>query len=322
MSKLRVLSLFSGIGAFEEGLENIGVPYELVNYCEFDSLAAKAYSIARNVPEDKNLGDITNVDEQQLQDFDLMTYGFPCQDISALGKMKGCFDKDGGLTRSGLFYEAIRIAQYKKPKYMIAENVKALMFKKHKEDFEGMINTLSFIGYNTYYQVLNAKDYGIPQSRQRVFLISIRKDIDKGFKFPEKQELNVKASHYYDEGYVGDEYYIGEKQMQYLNEFRLKKKYSSLNADVINCQTTKQGNLSNPQNFIKDEYGIRIMTPMELFALQGFKKDNAKRCLESGITKEKLGFISGNSIAVPVVEAIFEKMNAAYWNYELGKRVV
>lgn len=317
MSKLKVLSLFSGIGAFEEALENEGVPYELINYCEFNPMVAKAYSVVRNVSEDKNLGDITKVDEKQLEDFDLMTYGFPCQDISALGNMKGCFDEDGNLTRSGLFYEAIRIATEKKPKYMIAENVKALTFSKHKEDFEGMINTLNFIGYNTYYKILNAKDFGLPQSRPRIFIISIRKDIDKGFKFPNPVKLNKKASDYYDNGYVGEEYYIGENQMKYLSEFRIKKQYSSLNADVILCQTTKQGNLSNPQNFIKDEFGIRVMTSMELFALQGFKKEQAKKCLESGLTKENLGYVSGNSIAVPVLESIFNEMYQQYWKFDL-----
>ena len=88
----------------------------------------------------------------------------------------------------------------------------------------------------------------------------------------------------------------------------MKKKYSSLNAEIINCQTTKQGNLSNPQNFIKDEYGIRVMTPRELFALQGFKKEQAQRCLDKGITKERLGYVTGNSIAVPVLEAIFNNL--------------
>ena len=192
---------------------------------------------------------------------------------------------------------------------MIAENVKALTYSKHKEDFEGMINTLNFIGYNTYYKVLNAKDFGLPQSRPRIFLISIRKDIDKGFDFPSTIELTTKASNYYDKEFVGEEYYVNEHQKEkYINEFRIKKQYSSLNADIIICQTTKQGRLSNPQNFVKDEHGYRIMTPMEHFALQGFKKEQAKRCLESGLTKEELGYVAGNSIAVPVLENIYQEM--------------
>ncbi len=305
---MKVLSLFSGIGAFEEALENIGIDYELVNYCEFDKKVSRIYSIVRNVSESLNLGDITKVNEKELEDFDLMTYGFPCQDISMLGDMKGFCDAEGKLTRSGLFYEAMRIAKHKRPKVMIAENVKALTFKKHEKDFKAMLSLLDELGYNSYYKVLNAKDFNLPQSRNRVFVVSIRKDIDKGFNFPTGVKLERSAKDYYDQGYVGEEYYIGEAQMKYLNEFRMKKKYSSLNADIINCQTTKQGNLSNPQNFIKDEYGIRVMTSRELFALQGFKKEQAQRCLDNGITKEQLGYVTGNSIAVPVLESIFKNL--------------
>ena len=130
MKKLRLLSLFSGIGAFEEALKNIGIDYELINYCEFQKFISKAYSLIHSVDENLNLGDISKVDETKLKDFDLMTYGFPCQDISALGTQQGLFDEDGNLTRSGLFFEAMRIANFKKPKYMIAENVKALTSKK------------------------------------------------------------------------------------------------------------------------------------------------------------------------------------------------
>lgn len=152
-----------------------------------------------------------------------MTYGFPCQDISALGDRKGLFDENGNLTRSGLFFEAIRIAKYKQPKYMIAENVRALVSKPMKNEFEQMLKLLDYIGYNSYYKVLNSKDYGIPQSRNRIYIVSIRKDIDnKTFEFPDKQELKLKASDLYDKN-VSDEFYLEEKYYKYFNEFRLKK---------------------------------------------------------------------------------------------------
>jgi len=119
LDKLKVLSLFSGIGAFEKALKRIGISYELVNYCEIDKYAAKAYSLIHNESEDKNLGDITKVDETTLPDFDLMTWGFPCTDISVAGKQKGFIDENGNQTRSGLYYEGLRILQEKKPKYSI-----------------------------------------------------------------------------------------------------------------------------------------------------------------------------------------------------------
>ena len=287
------------------------INYKIINYCEIYKPAIKAYSLIHNVSENLNLGDISKIDPKTLNDFDIMTYGFPCQDISALGKQQGLLDQEGNLTRSGLFYEAVKIAKIKKPKFLFAENVKALTTKAFKEDFKGMLMLLNQIGYNTYWKVLNSKDYGVPHSRQRVYILSIRKDIDKGYDFPKPIPLTTKASDYYETN-VSDEYYLRESDMKYLSEFRLKKKYSSLNADIIICQTTKQGNLANPQNFVRDEKGYRVMTPGELLSLQGFKKEYGKLLLENGITKEQIGYMSGNSITVNVLEAIFEEVIKQY----------
>lgn len=308
MGKLRVLSLFSGIGAFEEALKNIGKDFELVNYCEFDEVVAQAYSLIHNVDITLNLGDITKVNAQEIADFDLMTYGFPCQDISTLGNQEGFFDNEGNLTRSGLFFEAMRIAKEKKPKYMIAENVRALVSKKMEDNFNKMLNELDRLGYNSYYQILNSKDFDIPQSRNRVFVVSIRKDVDDGtFQFPVKQPLTRKASEFYDTD-VPLKYYLSKEQYKYFNEFRLKKKYSSLNADILVCMTTKQGQKSNPQNFVQDEKGYRTLTESEMLALQGFKKEYAVRLQKAGITTSKVGYMCGNSITVTVLEAIFKQL--------------
>jgi DNA (cytosine-5)-methyltransferase 1 len=175
-----------------------------------------------------------------------------------------------------------------------------------------MLMLLDQVGYHTYWKVLNSKDYGIPHSRNRVYILSIRKDIDKGFKFPDKIILSTKASDYYEKDIVADEYYLRESDMKYLSEFRIKKKYSSLNADVIVCQTTKQGNLANPQNFIKDKKGYRVMTPSELLSLQGFKNEYGQLLLDNGITKEQIGYLSGNSITVNVLEEIFKELMKQY----------
>jgi DNA (cytosine-5)-methyltransferase 1 len=191
MEKLRVLSLFSGIGAFEKALTNIGVDFELVNYCEIDKFASKAFAAVHNVDESLNLGDISIVDEASLEDFDLMTYGFPCQDISAGGLLKGIIP---GETRSGLLFEALRIAEHKKPKYLIAENVKNLTGSRFKSDFESLLKRLEEIGYRNYWKVLKATDYGIPQTRERVFIVSIRSDVDKEFKFPDRIPLKISAA--------------------------------------------------------------------------------------------------------------------------------
>lgn len=314
MKELKVLSLFSGIGAFEEALENTNRNYKLINYCEYEPWIAKAYSLIRKVPETLNLGDITKVDEKTIEDFDLMTYGFPCQDISALGNQTGLLDDNGNLTRSGLFFEAMRIAKYKKPKYMIAENVRALVSKPMKDNYNSMIKLLDDLGYNTYVQVLNSKDYRIPHSRNRVFMVSIRKDIDNefGFEFPSKKELTIKASDLYDTRDISDEFYLEEKHHKYFNDFRLKKKYSSLNSDVLVCMTTKQGQKSNPQNFVKDNKGYRILTDGEYFAFQGFKKEYGKLLRENGFATSQIGYMCGNSITVTVLESIFDELYKQY----------
>lgn len=309
---IRVLSLFSGIGAFEEALDNIGEEYELIGYCEFQKYIAEAYSIIRNVPISKNLGDITKVDENTLEDFDIMTYGFPCQDISALGEQKGLFDSDGNVTRSGLFYEAMRIAGVKKPKVMIAENVKALVSKKMKNDYNEMIRMIDELGYNTYVKVVNSKNHNIPHSRNRVFMVSIRKDIDHGFIFPDNRTPSLRACDLYDKGEIDQEFYLEEKHYKYFNDFRLKKKYSSLNSDELVCMTTKQGQKSNPQNFIKDEKGYRILTDGELFAFQGFKREYGNMLREKGFKTSQIGYMCGNSITVTVLEDIFKSLFNQY----------
>ena len=208
---MKLLSLFSGIGAFEKALDNLKIPYELVGYCEIDKYASKSYSAIHNVPESMNLGDITKVDEKALpKNIDLVTYGFPCQDISLAGKQKGLFNEDGTQTRSGLFFDALRIIEETQPRVAIAENVKNLTSKKFNAQFQIVLESLEQAGYNNYWQVLNAKDYGIPQNRERVFIVSIRKDIDTGlFQFPEGFPLELRLKDML-EDVVDEKFYIND----------------------------------------------------------------------------------------------------------------
>lgn len=212
---IRLLSLFSGIGAFESALRRGGYQFETVNYCEIDPYAAKAYSQIHDIPEEKNLHDVREVNPLLLDNINLVTYGFPCQDISVAGKQKG-FEHDGERTRSGLFFEALRIIQFLQPEYAICENVKALTSKKFSAEFKTVLDGLSEAGYNNYWEVLNAKDYGIPQNRERIFIISIRKDIDTGtFTFPEKQQLHLRVKDIL-ESSVDEKYYINNDRAKEL----------------------------------------------------------------------------------------------------------
>lgn len=206
---IKILSLFSGLGAFEKALERQKIKHEVVNYCEIDKYASKAYSLLHNIPESMNLGDITKVDTDKLSEFDLMTWGFPCQDISIAGNQKGIIE---GETRSGLYYEGYRILKAKMPKYSIIENVKALVCKKFKADFDRILSDIEDLGYNNYWQVLNAKDYGIPQNRERVFLISIRKDVDDGsFEFAKGFDNGIRLKDLL-ESEVDEKYYISQEK--------------------------------------------------------------------------------------------------------------
>lgn len=206
---MKILSLFSGIGAFEKALTNLNIPYELIGFSEIDKYAIKSYCAIHGVSESMNLGDISKIDEKALtKNIDLITYGFPCQDISLAGKQKGLFNEDGTQTRSGLFFEALRIIEATKPKVAIAENVKNLTSKKFSEQFKMVLDSLETAGYNNYWQILNAKDYGIPQNRERVFIVSIRKDIDTGaFEFPQSFPLELRLADMLEKT-VDEEYFI------------------------------------------------------------------------------------------------------------------
>lgn len=191
---MKYISLFSGIGAFEKALDRLGIEYELVAFSEIDKPAVKSYCAIHGVDESMNLGDITKIGEADLpKNIDLITYGFPCQDISLSGKMRGLFNEDGTQTRSGLFFEAIRIIEAAKPAVALAENVKNLTNQRFDLQFSIILKCLEAAGYNNYWKVLNAKNHGIPQNRERVFIVSIRKDLDDGnFEFPEGFPLELR----------------------------------------------------------------------------------------------------------------------------------
>ena len=161
---LRVNELFAGIGAFRKALIRLGVEHEIVGISEIDKFAIKSYEAIYG--ETRNYGDISKV--EALDYADLWTYGFPCQDISLAGFQKGIVK---GKTRSGLLYEVRRLMLVAMlddtlPKYLIMENVKNLVSKKFLPDFEAWLEWLDTMGYNSYYQVMNAADYGVPQKRE------------------------------------------------------------------------------------------------------------------------------------------------------------
>ena len=304
---IKTLSLFSGIGGFEKALKNIGIEYDLIGYSEIDKYASKSYSVIHEVPETKNLGDITKINEKELpRDIDLVTYGFPCQDISTAGQQKGLFNNDGTKTRSGLFFDALRIIEETKPKYAIAENVKNLTSKKFKSEFEIVLKSLDEVGYNNYYQVLDAKDYGIPQHRERVFIVSIRKDIDNGhFKFPEPFELKLRLKDMLDDE-VDEKYYLSEKQVNSIRTSTYTQNSRRIQEKDF-CDTLCARDWKDPKCVKVEPKRIRKITPKECWRLMGFNDSDFEKA-EKVNSNTQLYKQAGNSVCVNVIEELYKNL--------------
>ena len=202
MSVIRVFEAFSGVGAQRMALRNIGVDHEVVGISEIDKFAIRSYDAIHG--NTANFGDISKINPKTLPDFDLFTYSFPCQDLSVAGKRQGMVKE---VTRSGLLYECEKVIETKLPKYLLLENVKNLVSKRFKPQFDEWLSYLEDLGYTNYWQVLNAKDYGVPQNRERVFVVSILNDEEKKYVFPQKQPLDVRLRDLLEDK-VEEKYYI------------------------------------------------------------------------------------------------------------------
>lgn len=247
MGKLKVFEAFAGIGAQRMALRNIGVDFEVVGISEIDKFATKSYEAIHG--ECPNYGDISKINPKNLPNIDLFTYSFPCQDLSVAGKQEGIVK---GKTRSGLLYECEKIIEAKKPKYLLLENVKNLIGKRHKQDFDNWLKYLENLGYTNYYKVLNAKDYGVPQNRERVFCISILGK-HTPYTFPQPIKLNIAIKDVLED--TVDEKYYMNKPFKLVNKGNVKAEFTNRNfnqAKVIygtdsyfKCLTAKDRGIDN-----------------------------------------------------------------------------
>jgi DNA (cytosine-5)-methyltransferase 1 len=203
---MRILELFAGYGSQALALENLGIEFTS-NISEIDKYAIQAYNQLHG--DTHNWGDITKIDETKLPYYDLITYSSPCQDFSVAGLQRGG-DKDSG-TRSSLLWECERIIRAVKPKYLLMENVKNLVGQKHKHNFIKWLKVLESIGYKNWWKVLNAKDYGVPQNRERVFVVSILGGTEYLFPNPIKLEKRLKDIL---EPVVDEKYYLSNKLIE------------------------------------------------------------------------------------------------------------
>lgn len=185
------LSLFSGIGAAEVALKKLNIKYNLIGFSEIDPNAIKSYCAIHNIDPNLNLGDIRNIDKNSLpKNIDLLTHGSPCTSFSILGKGLGG-DKGSG-TPSSLMWYSVDIISICKPKIVLWENVKAILNKKHKHNFDKYLSELESLGYKNYWKVLNSANYNNAQNRERIFVISIRNDINLTFQFPKEINSDIR----------------------------------------------------------------------------------------------------------------------------------
>lgn len=254
-----------------------------------------------------NYGDISRINPDDLPDFDLFTYSFPCQDISVAGYQHG-LDQSSG-TRSSLLWECCKIIEKKKPRYLMMENVKNLIGKNHKDNFDKFLLYLEHLGYKNFWSVLNAKDYGIPQNRERVFCISIL-DTEAIFYFPAKKEL--KSSMYdYLEADVPDTLYLNNNQI--VNEPICQKIAYCIDSNYWKGSTLHSFLEKHRRQLVTDKknsngtYTPRKLSPKEAWRLMGVS-DNDYEKAASVNSKVNLYRQAGNSIVVPVLEGIFSQL--------------
>jgi len=301
-SKLKIIDLFAGIGGIRRGfMQAFGSNIECVFSSEIDKNAQKTYYLNfKELPH----GDITTIDEKDIPKHDIILAGFPCQAFSVAGHRKGFED-----TRGTLFFDVARVAKYHKPRVLFLENVKGFVGHDKGRTFEVVKNTLEEIGYKVYAEVLNSKDYGVAQNRERIYIVAFL-DHSVDFKFPQKEKLDL-TIHDFLEDEVDDKYYYHGKPLyeRIKNDvtnsntvYQWRRQYVRENKNnVCPTLTANMGTGGHNVPIIKDKKGIRKLTPRECANFQGF--DNSlkfpKELALSHCYKQV-----GNSVTVKVIEAI------------------
>lgn len=226
--EIKLFESFAGIGCQRMAFDRAGIKYKSVGISEIDLPAIKSYMAIHG--DTKNYGSICDIHGHDLPDIDVFTYSFPCQSISNAGYQAGFFKEDGTPTRSGLVFEVIRILhelskEGRLPKVLIMENVRAILGEKFADGFGQIKDNLNNLGYSNYYQVMDAMDYGVPQHRERVFMVSILGNYN--YEFPDKITLEEGIKDKMEEE-VNDKYYLNDKQIESLSTSKYHAKHTSI----------------------------------------------------------------------------------------------
>lgn len=317
---MKCASFFAGVGGIDIGFENTGA-FETIYANEIDEYPVRTFELNSNIKVDHR--SICDVQPDEIPDFDVMLAGFPCTDISVAGLRQGLFNDDGTLTRSGLFFELIRIIHVKKPRIVFLENVKNLVGHNDGKTFIAIMDALEQEGYHApKYMVMNAMTYGnVPQNRERIYIVAFRDEADKQkFDFPmpipmtqtlkDIIDFNTKLDdkYYYTPGkYKGDIYDQLVNAMDDPNAvYQWRRKYVRKNkSGVVPTITANQGMGGHNVCLVLTQHGIRKMTPHECFNAQGFPK-NFK--LPTNMSESRLYKQAGNSVCVTVIQRIAQNI--------------
>ncbi len=309
MDNVKVGSLFSGIGGIDLGFEQAG--FEIAWANDLDAAACKTYR--NNFPNTILIeDDVRNVDPLTLSDINVLIAGFPCQPFSVMGYRRGFKDP-----RGNLFFEIARFIDVKQPKVVFLENVQNLMKHDNGKTFLVIYNTLAQFGYSVKYRVINATDVNIPQNRSRIFIVAFRdiEDCDR-FSFPQYTPLRATIDDIIDRSIKHDDIYYYGSESRY---------FKTLNAKIVDkkgiyriddsgiatrkwdiCPTLKanMGTYHDRVPIIRDDFGIRKLTPMECLAFQGYPKDYSFK----GVSLENAYKQCGNTVCVPIIKSIAAKL--------------
>ena len=331
MAKYKSIDLFAGIGGIRIGFDNaFGSDIETVFVSEWDKFAQKTYK--DNFHDNFDiLGDITEIDEKDIPNFDICLAGFPCQAFSIAGTggygREGFNDEFNGRNRGVLFLDVVRICKYHKPKVIFCENVKGLVMHDKGRTFKVIRQAFRDIGYQVFWKILNSKDFGVPQNRERIYIVAFRDDLNIGeFKFPEPIDNKVKLRDILDDAPISSKYYLSDVYVDTLRKHKERHAskgngfgYEIRDLDGI-AGTIVCGGMGRERNLIIDhrphsmkpvthikgsinKEDIRKLTPREWARLQGFPENYILNLTDTHLYKQ-----FGNSVTVNVIEAIAKQI--------------
>jgi len=318
--KLKIVSLFSGYGTQELALKYIGVNYEVIANCDNFNQANECYDVLHQT-SNGNLGDIKLIKENEFPNCDFLTYSFPCVDVSISGKQQGI--KEG--TRSGLLFDVERILSVNRPKYLLMENVKNLISKKHIESFENHILFLKELGYSSFWKLLNGADFGCPQNRERIFMMSVLngdlEDVKQKMMNVDKyKKTRVPMSLFVEETddsslFINCPFTLHKTKQNTV--CKLAARRNDINYDQAKriysidacspCLTTS----GSPQIMTRDGR-VRTLTAREGYRFMGVHDQDIDKLLTTSLSTRAHISLAGNSICVPVMEVIFKEFFYEY----------